>query len=154
MNFLGSIGAGVISGIIVALLILGATEVVKKIVLPWYRSVTYRGVDLSGEWRSIGRDMELTLQLEQVAHQLSGILTTLVETNLETPSRTFSLKFEGFTQDGYVVGHFKSANRRQVLFWSTLLKLGPTGNELQGLMAIAPEGNRFDAEEIEWRRVD
>ena len=155
MNFWSSIGIGVVSGIIATALSIFLREIYNKIILPWYRHITYKGIDLSGEWRSFiklgDEEGELFyIYLEQNAHQLTGDATIIKQSN---PDKVRNLTFEGETQDGYVVGTFKSKNKRYLFFITTILSFNPTGNELHGLMtARASDSNKFGSSETVWRR--
>ena len=55
---------GISSGIVTSIFLLLFAEFVKRVVVPWYRSIIYRGVDISGQWNHI---MELT-QNTQLLH--------------------------------------------------------------------------------------
>jgi hypothetical protein len=84
-----AIFVGVISGIITTAVLVALSEVFRRIVLPWYQAITYRGIIIEGEWeiRSVIPDLAAqvaTLELRQQACALSGISTLVVA---ESPDR-------------------------------------------------------------------
>lgn len=163
MNFLASLGAGVVSGIITAILIFLSTAIFNKIVLPWYRDVVYKGVNLSGEWsESDDTSSKLSVHLKQVGHQLNGIAAITIEpvenaienaVDGTSAKRVSNLRFEGSTHDGYLVGHFKSTDRREVVFANVLLKVTHAGRRLRGVMTFREAStDEIVTQKTEWSR--
>lgn len=48
MSGVASIVLGIVSGVIATLLFQGLAQIMKRVCIPWYRSVTYQGLDISG----------------------------------------------------------------------------------------------------------
>ena len=45
-----SLVIGIISGILTSILLLLAANFINKILIPWYQTLIYRGVNISGTW--------------------------------------------------------------------------------------------------------
>jgi hypothetical protein len=50
MSITDSIFVGVINGILTSALLFIVVQIIRKIVIPWYQSLIYRGTDINGDW--------------------------------------------------------------------------------------------------------
>ena len=85
INIYFSIFIGVISGVLTAGLIWFIHFIIKKFLIPWYQNITYRGLDISGEWQyemkhDNGTDI-VTMNLRQKGHNISGTDRAIVYDN-------------------------------------------------------------------------
>ena len=149
---------GVFSGILTSVLIWITVRVFKDILVPWYQTTIYRGIDISGEWVSTqeyaGNVLaEQTIQLKQKGHKISG---TLISRN-KIPSKgedTTTFKLLGEIFDNYVDIEYQIDDQKLIGRGSQLLKVKDGGEKLEGgLVAI----DRFSTEimvskNVEWKR--
>jgi len=91
MNISGSIITGVISGIITSTMILFLINIFNKIVIPWYRSAIYNGIDISDTWEKqidySGTTDYTSIDLKQRKRNITGTMA-VVEKSLETEDIT------------------------------------------------------------------
>src|ERR1039457_3383330 len=88
MNNVESLVVGVISGIVTAACIQMLVILTNKVLLPWYRQLLYRGVNIQGKWEqkldfNNGKTQLITLELAQKAHNITGSVTMVKSTNGE-----------------------------------------------------------------------
>lgn len=64
----------VISGIATTMIIYTIVTTLKKIVIPWYQNVTYKGINISERWfcLPLNYNQEIQLEIKQHASNLSG----------------------------------------------------------------------------------
>lgn len=105
--------------------------------LPWYQSLIYKGVDVSGDWsgkidHSERVHFSVALNLEQRAHDLKGTYTSVRYVNDE--ERTIStMNVSGEVWEGFVALKCRTISNRKLSFGSMLLKVNPeelTGHQI------------------------
>lgn len=77
---LESLILGVLAGVITSALIYAFVVLFREVLVPAYRRLIYRGVDISGEWRysikfKSGVSRAFVISLKQKAHAVSGFVT-------------------------------------------------------------------------------
>jgi len=134
-NVLLGIAAGVITSFGLAL----ASLFVTRILLPWYRGLTYAGVDIEGKWeggtREHSADYSFGVALQQRGHELSGT-ATITRTGAAVTGYTDTFTISGFTWEGYVSLTLRSIDRKRLSFATALLKIEDRGGQLAGHWAF------------------
>lgn len=134
---------GVVSGILSALLIIVIGAMIQRVVLPWYRSVTYSGVDISGEWHCIDPSMaqEITFNLTQKANIVSGFATfTWDHDDTDLQHREFEVvrnfNVSGFIKDRFVQLTLRHIDSKRIGIHSYLLEVCGDGRKMEGIFSF------------------
>jgi hypothetical protein len=151
-----SIILGVISGIITTLLISLSLVFFNKIFLPWYRSCTYGGIDISGEWAS---------ELNTKDVKESALMIISQKANSVTAQMTVSIhhKDDGVEQKIYNLrGEFenrflsltgKNSNNKHIGVDVSLLEVINGGKRMSGIESwFSTVKNAVDSEPVIWIR--
>jgi hypothetical protein len=137
---MNEITTGVASGVVTAALLGLVVKVFNTIILPWYRSQTYRGIDINGDWESThvtesetGEKGRLTfsLYLNQKAHDVTGTLVIFGER--DDKPRSVQMEFRGQVWEGYLNGTLRSSDSRRLSFATLLFKVTDGGRTLAGI---------------------
>ena len=125
---------GVVSGVLTSALLYLIAVVVTRVLVPWYKRITYEGVDVNGTWEyrfdQPGDYGSMLLHLSQSAHDLKGEAAVTVR-NGENESN-FIYMVRGTIWEGYASLTLKSRDRRVIAFGVLLLKVGASGASLEG----------------------
>ncbi len=158
MTGLENVVLGVVSGVLTsAFLYLGAL-LVQRHLLPWYRDITYKGVDVSGVWQAElknedGLKARFEMQLRQRAHEVSGLTTIVQGKDLDKPAIINTLTLSGNVWEGFITLNLKSADRKRLSFATTLLEVTRGGATLQGkFLWRSIQTDDIRSAEIAWRR--
>jgi hypothetical protein len=158
MTAIDSVVLGVVSGVITAALLYVVSLLVRYHLLPWYRAVNYRGVDISGGWtaHTIGSDKvkaKFELLLDQQAHELSGSATIIQGFDLEKPSSTVIMDVSGSVWEGFITLNMKSRNRARLSYSTSLFRVLNGGIRLQGIYLFRSiKTDEIQAQELVWER--
>lgn len=150
-----SIFLGVISGIATAIVIWGCAQIFKKVVLPWFEEVVYKGVDVSGTWVFKYKSpdtvpepqrmaFEVVLDVEQKAHYLTG--TFQAKTTRQDTEYINQYKFTGVLRDNYIVFTYQALRKNRTGTGAFLLRVCHGGTELTGSAVFTPDEAANDAE--------
>lgn len=86
-----SVFLGAISGIVTTALIYIISKMFVDWFLPWYRSFTYEGLDVSGKWETkteFDNSYENSfMEINQKANTLNGLLTVIVSKKQSTKKK-------------------------------------------------------------------
>ena len=132
-----SIILGVASGVLASLLLLLASAFVKGVVIPWYRQLLYKGIDISGEWvrkteYQTGAVEDCLMTINQKADKLQGIMNIVIRrTGVDTPEMA-TYKFSGKVRDRFVQINGRSANKNELGIFSELLVIMGRGDKIHG----------------------
>ena len=125
---------GVVSGVLTSALLYLLALVVTRVLVPWYKRLTYEGVDLNGTWEyrfdQPGDYGSMLLHLAQSAHDLKGEAAVTVRSGDSESNLIYSVK--GTVWEGYASLTLKSRDRRVIAFGVLLLKVGASGSSLEG----------------------
>jgi hypothetical protein len=126
----------------------------KNFVIPWYRAVTYKGVDINGTWEYEYKDPERKARFEmtlyQRAHEISGDATILQGTN---PATIINLRIDGGIWEGYITLNMQSKDRTRLSYSSSLLRVLNGGSTLQGNYVFRSiKADEIQNIEMRWRR--
>jgi hypothetical protein len=152
---LEAIAIGVVSGVIAGALLIAGASALHRIVLPWYRQLIYRGVDLSGEWRlkSGNPGQTTSLTLRQEADSLSGAAVSVPEGGVEQYGvRTFAVK--GSVRERFVHFVLQHNDRQRLGIAVFLLQVVGDGRTLQGWRCMYEvQSSQIVAGEVSFKRV-
>lgn len=134
MEELRSIFLSVFSGVVTAALLYWFTLTIRKIVIPAYQRLIYKGIDVSGDWAGEWQHSELivfnfSLTLKQNAHELTGSFSVLKLKDGKQEKIT-NMTVQGEIWEGFVSLKCRTISNRELSFGSALLKVNPA--ELNG----------------------
>jgi hypothetical protein len=140
LDIITNIFIGVFAGIITSLLIWIIIVIIRRLVIPWYQQFVYRGIDLSGEWKSKheygrGTKVDQMIGIEQKGHKISG---TIISYNcVDKKEYTSHYTITGEIFDNYVDLEYKIKDKKFIGRGSMLLKVIEGGEKLKGgLIAV------------------
>lgn len=160
----GAIIWGIVAGALTSALLLLLGQVFTKVLIPWYQSIVYKGVDLRGRWTSQRTDRNgisyhYTLDLEQNAHDLKGNMTIAKMNSQPNPAAGLlgdyvqSFTIDGGVWEGFVTLQMESTDRRSLSLATSLLQIRDRGQTLVGHMAYrSTRVDQVDSEDIVWSR--
>lgn len=127
---------GVFSGVVTALLILLAKAFFQTYITPYYRSIRYSGVDVSGGWlgENVDDDRKTTVKvrlfISQNAHDLGGAMVL----EYRSPEKAYILDFlvSGYIWEGYLTLNFKPKDKRILSYAVGFLRIAGGGEALEG----------------------
>ncbi len=160
MSTFYTIQLGVISGILTAIVIRALYLYLTKVLIPWFESLVYKGIDVSGNWKSTvqlsppGFKAELRIMLNQKGYNLKGDMIVTYFTPDGNSNRTRRLNCEGFLADHYLSISYHSAARNIISLGTYLLKVVRGGEQLKGGM-LSLDGITTDVQsykDITWER--
>jgi hypothetical protein len=126
----------VLSGIITSTFIYLLIAFSKRVVIPWYQEITYKGVDICGTWygKVEGGLQGITLDLHQSANQVTGTATLATEKIMGghfEPLRIFAL--HGSIQDRFISLFANHRDKQRLGINSYLLEVIGDGRKLKGI---------------------
>lgn len=144
---------GIATGIITTVLIYLANQIFRKLVLPWYEKIKYKGVDLAGQWTGEMVDsseisMPFNLNIKQNANRLQGIASIDKSKAHDTYNMT-SYNVKGSVWEGYVTLNYQSTDRTRLSFATSLLQVRMGGRKMEGIFVFRD----VRQDEIRERRV-
>ncbi|NEM98202.1 hypothetical protein [Pontibacter burrus] len=153
-----SIFLGVFSGILTSIIIWAFVKLFRKVLIPWYQQIIYRGINISGEWTCSvdfpgGVHTDQMISLIQKGHKVQGtFITKTTAPNREGSTNSFRAIGEVF--DNYVDIEYNIIDKRYIGRGSFMFKVLEGGEKLQGgLVAIDRiSSNIITSESIEWTR--
>ena len=129
---------GVVGGVLTSACLYVLGLLFFRIVLPWYRRVTYNSVVLDGTWEyrydQPGDFVSMVLGLSQNAHELSGEAAVTVRGS--TGEINLIFEASGTIWEGYASLILKSKDRRVIAFSTLLLKVANNGSTLEGVYSF------------------
>lgn len=129
---------GVIAGILTSAFLFIGAKLFNSVVLPWYRELIYKGIDLDGTWISEltneANDLLLRheISLRQSAHDIEGESVTTKKNPAE--SATVIQDIRGHTWEGYVVLTLMPKDRKRTSYGIAFLKVCNIGRSLEGYL--------------------
>lgn len=135
MSAISEIVIGTVSGVITSALIFLFIQTFKKVILPWYRSEVYRGIDIEGTWVhefTAGEEKLFThrLLLRQNGHDISG--ESLVTKIHPTETADISQEIVGHVWEGYVILNLLPKDRKRTSYGTLMLKVNNIGRTMSG----------------------
>lgn len=127
---------GIVTGVLTTALLYLISRVFIDWVIPWYRSIKYSGIDISGVWETeqefeLSREYSL-LNLIQKAEKLDGLWTISITENESSHNEIKTYKVEGIIEDRFAILTAKNTDRRQIGISTILVEATGNGYELVG----------------------
>lgn len=146
---------GAIAGIITTITLALISIFFKKIIIPWYQDVIYKGVDLNGNWilqenYENGITYTCQLNLVQNAHKIYGHASMMVINSSHDYNQLFDI--EGETWEGYITLNMRSKNNKTLSFAAGLLRIENRGASLSGSWSYRGYDGEIKQETILFRR--
>ncbi|MEZ0174119.1 MAG: hypothetical protein AB9Q20_07375 [Candidatus Reddybacter sp.] len=136
MDIYKTVIIGVFSGVLTSAFIFLCINIFNKILIPWYRSMIYSGIDISGEWKETvvheGATDISTYQLNQKERAVYGTKTIVKQYKTKDKCETKVLKLEGNFIDGHLLLTATSKSKKIQSLSTYLLKIGKGGSALIG----------------------
>ncbi|WP_291099704.1 MULTISPECIES: hypothetical protein [unclassified Flavobacterium] len=147
----------VFSGILTSLLIFAFVKIFNKIIIPWYQSIIYKGLDISGEWNEEHNYENLFKQeskiiISQNANSIKGKII-LVKKTEEKIIDLKNFSFTGEFYNNYLNITCWNENKRQIGTHNYLMQIERDGKEMDGFKTYFDIGHRkIRSEEVSWNR--
>lgn len=121
---------GVVGGVLTSALIMLAISIFKKIIVPWYQNIIYRGISLSGPWHWFDEDEDsVKMELKQAGDSITGIYTYM-DSKKKGDIKIYHVT--GWARDRFVQLNLKSADPKRLGILSYVFEIVGDGNELRG----------------------
>lgn len=134
-----SILFGIVSGVIAGFLVYALSQVFRKIVLPWYSTVMYRGYDVAGTWRVVEMEpaqrREITFTLAQKAGVVTGISTHVLRGECRDDERTRTYALTGELRDRFLSLMARHVDRRRIGVATIMIEITGDGQQMEGYIA-------------------
>lgn len=147
----------VLSGILTSLLIFAFVKIFNKIIIPWYQSIIYKGLDISGEWYEDHNYENLFKQeskiiISQNANAIKGKII-LVKKTEEKVIDIKNFSFTGEFYNNYLNITCWNENKGQIGTHNYLMQIERDGKEMEGFKTYFDIGFRkIRSEEVYWGR--
>lgn len=159
MNILSSIVVGVVSGVLASALIFLAVQLFQRAIIPWYRQLVYRGIDVTGTWENrleFGKDriQTATIVLTQRAERVNGTVTLMkVIDNRTRPAETLELDAE--LSNRFLVGTMSPTDSKRLVAVTVLLEVVGDGRRMKGWTSwYDAKAAQVTSSSAEWVRVE
>ena len=154
-----SLVVGIVSGIFTTVLLYLITETFKKIVIPWYRQIIYKGVDISGEWVNelkleSGIKQTISASIIQKANNISGDVTMVKMKDGEQYGNIETFNLTGDICDRFLYAKVLPVDTKRVGIASLLLEIVGDGTKMKGATAWYDGGAAIIVgKPTEWNRA-
>lgn len=149
-----SIFLGIVSGLLLDLL----ANYFRSVMLPTYRRLIYKGIDISGDWYSSktnpsGNVQETVMSITQRADKITCTMTIAKKIQKTNQTEIKNYKFSGEIQDRFLTITGRNADKQALGTHSELLELVGDGKIMQGQAIWYSATNKtIQANEITWTR--
>jgi hypothetical protein len=156
-SLLLSVFLGAVSGILTTALIYVISKMFVDWFLPWYRSFTYEGIDVSGEWETkteFDSSFENSfMEIKQKANTLDGLLTVIVSDKDSTEKKVGVFTVNGSIKDRFIILTVINNDKKQIGVGTMLIEAVGNGYELEGCETwYSVENKKIKAADIKFRR--
>lgn len=141
---------GVLSGILTSALLYLGVVILNKIIIPWYQTRIYRGLDIEGNWKATKEEhpskYEFHLRIKQAGHKISG---KYLAKNIYPHKEAYSdYTFIGFIKDNYILIQYETSNNKTIGLGAFLLQISNGGDSLVGPLLFM-DRNQTDVHSLE-----
>lgn len=133
-----SVLSGVLSAAVVAFIVI----FIKRVIIPWFQTITYDGVRVVGEWHCIDPSMsqEIVLNLKQRSINLEGTATFVWDHEETDDVRTYevirSFNVRGIVRDRFVQLTLSNSNPDRFGMCCYLLEVCGDGRAMKGCFSF------------------
>jgi hypothetical protein len=130
---------GIESGILTSAILFLCARVLRNVVVPWYQSMIYEGIEIDGDWNIEinGARSNSTCEIDQHAHRIKGHIKLYQITDAADDidlSSVYSL--EGRFSSPFANFIIRHTNRRRLGAGNCLLQVSENGKEMIGFLTI------------------
>lgn len=142
---------GIAGSLIATGIFIGISEFIRRVFLPWYADMIYRGVRIDGDWRLINENVERetnesttfdqTLTLKQSGENVTG------NTYIKVGSAKIIFEFSGRIRNMYLSGVSYPVSKRHIDPQTFLFHIDYVGGSLRltGVIAHAESAGKISA---------
>lgn len=133
MSISENILLGVFAGVMTSAIIFMFSQFMQKVILPWYKALIYRGIDVSDSWDMDVKHKDGThafsqrVTLRQSGHELSGDALTTIKSG-----KVVAQTVRGHVWEGYVALTYLPKDRKRTSYATAMLKVTNAGDSLDG----------------------
>lgn len=132
----GNIIIGILTGILTTAMLYLISRMFVEWFIPWYRSIKYKGIDISGVWetsQNFDNSSEYSLMnLSQEADKLNGLWTISITQNGSKENEIKTFHVQGTIEDRFALLTTKNTDKRQIGLGTMLIEAVGNGFELCG----------------------
>lgn len=144
MDYTSSLLSGIISGIITSIIIFTFSILFKKILIPYYADMIYRGVRIEGTWNGVNKtpnsEIRVVCTIKQNSFDITG--TFAVETTYSTGKQySNNYEIEGFINGNMLTLTYKASDRSRTGTGVLMFQILSGGKELRGKAIHSENGN-------------
>ncbi|EIZ1345127.1 hypothetical protein MOU86_004649 [Vibrio parahaemolyticus] len=160
MGALETVILGTVSGIFTTVVLYLVGLFFKHRFVPWYQSITYKGVDINGTWETsavsgAGIHAKMEMAIRQNAHELDGSLTIVQGADPDKPTQVTNLNVSGHLWEGFLTLNMQSVDRTRLSFSTSLLQVLNGGLRLKGIYSFRSiQADEIESVEVTWKRKD
>jgi hypothetical protein len=133
-----SLGSGIVSGILTAMLIFFFTIIVKKWLIPMYEKISYKGFIVQGNWatRKVLEDFTYTylLEIKQNGHDLFGTASIRKDNRAGHLEYNQGFELSGYILEGFITVNLKSNSPNSLSLATGLFQVNGRGNPIEGIL--------------------
>ncbi len=154
LNIAISVIAGILTYVIIGIL----KKMFDAILLPWYQSKVYKGLDISGIWFESHNyegliTQESEIKIIQTAHKISGTITLAKKKEDNEIIEIKNFRFDGEFYNNFLNIACWNENKQQIGTHNYLMTVERDGKEMDGFKTYFDIGMRkIRAVEIFWAR--
>ena len=141
----------VLSGVITSVVVFSGVRFFEKVLVAWFRQITYRGIEVAGSWFWRSHGAQAKLEIKQFANKISGIYTYVPpdddDENGATEIKIYTVS--GEIKDRFVQLTMNSADPKRLGVLSYVLEVVGDGNELRGCCIFYATNNHEISSESE-----
>jgi hypothetical protein len=131
-----SIIIGVVSGLITGSLVFLLSQIIRKIIIPWYQEFIYSGIIVSGTWEVNTLEQKhhrkIIIELKQQAHKLTGISTHIAQDEAVPGDQIRTYILQGKIHNRFVSLTGESVDSKRLGAVSFLLEIVGDGQVMEG----------------------
>lgn len=139
MENYNSIIWGVVSGLTTAIIILWSTLIYKKMILPWYRNIIYKGYNVEGTWKVIKSEppirREIVFRLKQKASKITGTSTHTLKNKSSEGDYIKEYTLNGELNDRLLRLTTELNNKQRIGVGTVMIEIIGDGQKMKGWIA-------------------
>lgn len=131
---------GVLSGVLASFALILLGQIFHKLIVPWYEEISYKGIDIGGEWGysisyKSGNSSNFFVQIDQSAEKIKCTIseTKTIKKTDNTESRIF--EYNGNLSDRFLTLTGRNTNRKKLGVYTFLLEVKGDGDKLEGVVS-------------------
>lgn len=158
MEIADSIILGVVSGILTSALIYLILLIGRKLIIPWYQALIYKGIDISGEWYADmefenGNIQNLKINITQKAYKITALVTISKKIANSDKHEIKTYKHNGEIRERFVTLVGRNIDKQSIGVNSILMEVIGNGKEMKGhTLRYSVTNKEITSGESSWMR--